>query len=408
MHRFIHSQICLVAILASASMALGQVKPPVKPAAKPADKPATTAAAATPEPPKEIYGKSLNEWINNFDAKKCPDPSIRQLAAQVVMYFGTDAARKALPYFKYDDVDGGVRREVAANIGMIGRMILEKPMDAKANQDFARVIATLARLGQDRSSAVKLQAAHALGQCVGQYKSVPGRAPLPEERQAINAMLLAIQDNQSFEVRKAAAFALGHLGLNPGKSPDPFVFNKLGRAAYHDPCREVRVQAVMALNSLGLPTGKDLVEEKQVLQFRLKDPDKTVQIWSRRLLMFLEDQSPNAKPADKDIDALGVYLNDPDTSVRINAVKAFGTLGRHAKPKIGLLTKCLETKDLELKLVTIIALGTIGDVSSPAVPELRKLLSSENPAVKQAATKAIERITNPESREKKKPTDKKK
>lgn len=407
MQRFILWHISLCAFLASGSLAFGQVRPgttpAAKPAATPAAKPATTsAAAATPEPPKEIGGKKLKEWIKDFDDK---DPSVRQLAVRVVMFFGP-GARDALPFFRYKDEDVGIRCDIADNMAGIGRMILEKPMDAKAKQDFARVMATLAYMGsKDNATSVRLRVAHALGQCVGQYmemiaKIKDAKPDLgPQHREAINAMIRAVQDKQSFEVRKAAAFALGYLGRNPGNSPDEDSFTALYNAACTDPCREVRVQAVMALSAIGKPSTGRMDWEKKMLVVRYQqDPDRTIQIWSLRLLMYLDENYLK----EVYVKRLAGYLSDKDPNVRIHAIKALGTLGRYAKPHIQQMINCLDSKDIELKLVTIIALGVIEDVASPAVQKLRDLQKSDNPAVKQAATNAIEKITNPASREKKK------
>lgn len=370
-------------------------------------KDAKPPSANTPvaELPKELGGKELDAWVKDLNSK---DPSVRQAAVRTIVHFGPPC-RKVVPYYYkvyyrktgLPEPDAGVRSDVATLVGYIGEWILTQPLDNKGREDIAQIIFILGSLSQDSISPVRLQAANSLGKVVAGYKMTSAKDTLgPEVDVAIKGLVgYCIADRGSWEVRKAAAFALGQLGRNPEKGPDPKALKALCTAVQNDTCSQVKLQAILSLSVIGKPANQaDLAVETKVLEGRLKDPDKNIQIWSLLLLMYLDKTNLSSQ----NLTFLARYLNEPDLAVRLNALRAFATLRKEAKPKVPDLIRCLQSKEPDMVYGTILALADIGSAAEAAVPELKKLTGNNNANIKEAAIEAIKRITAPTVKEEKK------
>lgn len=395
-------------VFLSPSEAWPQAKPaPQAPAAdtKVPGKDTKPPAANTPvaELPKELGGKNLDAWIKDLSNR---DPSVRQAAVRTIVHFGPPC-RKVIPFYYNSyakrvgtpEPDAGIRSDVATLLGYVGEWILTQQLDQKGRDDIAKIIYILASLARDSVSPVRLQAASSLGKVVAGYKITSAKDVLGPE---VDAAILAlapdhprpgcIRDTGSWEVRKAAAFALGQLGRNPEKGPDSRALIALYNAVNSDSCKQVKLQAILSLSVVGKPTKQtELDAETKVLEGRLRDADKNIQIWSLLLLMYLDKN----KLSPQNLNLMARYLNDPDLSVRLNALRAFATLRKEAKPQLPALIRCLQSKEPDMVLGTILALADIGPAADAALPELRRLSNSKDPNIKQAATEAIKLITAP-------------
>src|SRR5262245_41504551 len=185
------------------------------------------------EPPKSdkelrSNSKTLQQWVRDFQDR---DPTHRETAYRAVALSGRDG-RDALPGLINaikNESDPGLRVHASIAIGMIG-------LDEK---NLKSGVDALRRLLNDTQGSVCFQAATALGR-IG-----PGaNAALPN--------LVTLVRHQSWEVRKAAAFALGTLGVDPMNGPDMKAINALLNAL-KDPSSQVRLEAVTAVVKLGPP-----------------------------------------------------------------------------------------------------------------------------------------------------------
>jgi HEAT repeat protein len=298
--------------------------------------------------PAEVEGKTLAQWKADIREK---DISVRQHAIRMVVRFGP-LAREAVPnlILALGERDASVRGDAAAALGMLGGM--EKGID---NEDVNKVVTALSNLlGKTESQhSVRLQAALALAQLGPRAKNAIGT--------------LCSVDNShnqySWELRKAVCYALGRMALDPKNGPDPKAVNTLLNLL-QDPCGPVRLEAILALSALGVPPSPLLEQEKKELEKRLTDPDKTVGIWARVLLYFLDEKLVN----EKGLSFITSFLaKDPDPNVRKTAAQALGILGPKAKSKIPDLITALKDKDLGVVLMAIGALGIMAQTTDSAV-----------------------------------------
>jgi HEAT repeat protein len=309
---------------------------------------AQTKEKAKDDAPAEIEGKSFAQWKADIREK---DISVRQHGIRMVVRFGP-IAREAVPslILALGERDASVRGDAAAALGMIGAM--EKGIDP---EEVPKVVTALSNLlGKTESQhSVRLQAALALAQMGPKAK-----AAIPTLCSVDNA-----RDPYSWELRKAVCYALGRLGLDLKNGPDPRALTALLNSL-QDPCGPVRLEAILSLSAMGVPSATPQVEqEKAELQKRLNDPDKTVAIWSRVLLYFLDEKLIT----EKGLSIITSYLKDPDPQVRKTATQALGILGPKAKSKVPDLIGMLRDKDLGVVLMAIRALGAMVQAMDSAV-----------------------------------------
>lgn len=311
--------------------------------------------------PTEIDGKELDGWVK---AIRDPDPSMRQTAMRIVPHFGPAARKKALPNLIYTasskEADVGLRVDAASALGILGG----------EESDIPRIVSTLTFLLGDQQRTVQIHAAYSLGQFGYHAKS------------ATSSLCQRLQDTFSWEVRKGAAFALGLVAWDKVKGADPHAVSALSKVLYDplnrssDPCVAVRLEAINSLSRLGFPQQSPTViaAEKAALENRvLRDRDKSVAIWARTLLMYLDEKG---YLNEKGLGEVAGFLNDEDSKVRQHAAQALGRLGAKAQSTVKDLMEAALDKDEQLRLV---AVGALGGMEEPkAVPVLVKILKDKD------------------------------
>lgn len=339
--------------LAETRAAMAAADTPDKPT-NPGEFLATAAQAKDKEKPKdegtptEVDGKTFIQWKADIRDK---DISVRQHAIRTIVRFGP-TAREAVPnlILALGERDASVRGDAAAALGMLGAM--EKGIDA---EDVSKVVTALSNLlGKTESQhSVRLQAALAIAQLGPRAKNAIGTLCSVD-----NA-----RDQYSWELRKAVCYALGRISVDPKSGADPRAVNALLNSL-GDACGPVRLEAILALSAMGVPPQPLADQEKRELEKRLNDPDKTVSIWARVLLYFLDEKLVNEKGLSF---IVSFMLKDPDPQVRKTAAQALGILGPKAKSKIPDLVTALRDKDLGVVLMVIGALGIMVQTTDSAV-----------------------------------------
>jgi HEAT repeat protein len=353
-------------------------------AADPAPKPdAKTFFPAGPQPkdkPKDepgglVDGKTFAQWKSDLNHR---DRSVRQHAVRVIgsdqgRHFGS-SVREAVPDLigNLRELDASLRGDAAAALGMIGAM--EKIEDSEATK-IANALNALLGTGESQRS-VRLQAALAVAQ-MG-----------PRGKGSMTNLADNAKDSYSWELRKASCYALGRIGHDKTKGPDPKAFSVL-LGALKDNCGPVRLEAVLALSGMGTPSQPQLDQEKKALEPVLGDPDKVVAIWARVLLSFL-DGKKFANP--KSMSFLISFMHkDADPTVRRTAAQGLAILGEMAKEAIPELIKAYTAeKDLDVCLTIIGALGVMAASadSIQSLNEVERVLVEDKEAAarSQAAT----------------------
>jgi HEAT repeat protein len=313
---------------------------------------------------EEVNGKTLVEWMKEL---RNPDPSAREQAIAVLKVFGHAARPAVRDILKaMEDPDVSLRVNAIITLGFIGM----EPADLERG-----VTALTARL-QDQQGIVRFQAVRTLGNLgVDAIKALP---------------IIAhhnLQDRTTWEIRGAAANALGNIGWDKAGA-DPGVTRAL-IGALGDRAMEVRLQALYSLITLGIPRNRpELNLELQTLNsLTSSHQPERVAIWAHVGIMRITEVS------QQHLIAIDKFLKSSDARTREHAARALTTVGYVPKsPSVEPLIEVLGDKDPRVLFWVCAALAEQHEQAEKALPGLQKLTEHENPTVKAAATKAIEMV----------------
>jgi HEAT repeat protein len=325
-------------------------------------------APATYRSREEVNGRTLYDWSKDLRDK---DPSIRERAIAALKAFGPDARVYASDVIKaMRDKDVSLRVNAAITLGIIG---IE-------NTYLEEGVKELSLMLDDQQGIVRFQAINALARLGFQANVQPSLVP---------KLVSATDSQSSWEIRQAALHALAELGwMSMDKGFDVRAFAAAARGT-HDPCMEVRYQAVLTLIKFGQPRS---MTERTKIVLRLNElitdkQPKKVSLWARVAVMRIEDNVTSAHLA-----AIGKLLSDPSLEIRRNAAHALGTVGSQAFSTVPYLKDALNDKHADVVITSCWALGKIGPKAEKAIPALEQLTQHSDELVRQAAREAIDAI----------------
>jgi HEAT repeat protein len=312
-------------------------------------------SSGTKEPPKDILGKSLKEWLKELDSV---DPSAKVKALQALPYFGEAAKKEAGSAMlkAVEHYDASVRVNALIALGTTGLPDRDLPECVKVLKG---------KLGSDSQGIVRLQCAVLLGQI--------GR----DARSAIPDLIAATKNQTSYEIRKAAVTALGFVGAGDAKNPSDFVVTRALVEIFYgqapDKSADVRLEAVMAVALMAKPgPPAERAHALTALKAVAKGKDKIIEIWARLGIMAHDEVS------EKELAEIAKYLKPAENiMVRMHAVRALGTIGNKAKAHVGDLIELLDDKDVGLAALAAVALGEMGGSASKAVQAIEDLIKKK-------------------------------
>jgi len=326
-----------------------------------------------------IEGKTLEQWVKDLKSR---DPGVIERAMRNISLYKAAARELAGPELikrlTYRDV--GVRVNAALAIGEIGL----DPRDVKSG-----VSALVQRVNLDKESVVRFHAIIALGRLGNQAED------------AISVLLSALSD-QAWEIRKAAAFALGEVSYVSSQPPVLRVVKALV-GALNDASAPVRLEAVMALAKVGAPSltpvRANMLRDEETHALRTairRDRDKTVVIWAHATLVALR-LDPKPTPH---VQAIADLLSNRSLDVRKHATAALARLGplqpKEVRPLIPQIIKGLEDEDTNGSAATASALGQqLKDLLDSAnVDQIDRLLTNGRSEVRCMAAQTLGLLGN--------------
>jgi len=312
-------------------------------------------------------GKSIDQWIKEIDDH---DPFVREQAIRVVMQFGP-AAKKAIP---------ALLRQLSTTNDLSPRTNAIIALGIVTTSDPAQlkdVVEALDRMLNSNQGIIRYQAAMSLAR-IG-----------PASRAAIANLARVVADRESWEIRFAAANALGVAGKDEQNGPDLRALKALIDRT-DDVSKEVRLEALQSLINLGPPTSpQDVAQIKTLLERKVKaDKDKSVAIWARVALMRMDAASVN----DANLTAIAKLIKGSDLATSIQAARALGVVGMESKGKVPDLIEALQSPEPLLVVEAAWALGRIGKAADKALPSLKTLQAHKEELVRLRATEAIKAI----------------
>jgi HEAT repeat protein len=390
MNKLLTAVLSSSAALTLAGTVAAQTRPAAPKATPPAtQKPNTTPPAnqpaANPNPspatgPTEVGGKTLEQWVKEIDH---PDPSVREHAIRMVLMFGPNA-RKAIPAL--------VKQVRSLNdLSPQANAIIALSVLGPAAPEFAKDVVDALTVAVDNPQGIiRYQAATALGN-MG-----------PVARTAVPKLANHVNDRASWEIRKAACFALGSVGRDEQGMPDMRALAALVDAA-KDYSKEVRMEALQGLINLGPPASGNVSQMRNLLEGRLKyDQDKSVTIWVRVAIMRLDEKAIN----DANLSIIAKQMKGTDVDIRIQAARALGYIGYPARSKLPELIEALKDEEPLMVQQVCWSIVRMGADAEKALPSLETLLSHKDGNVKASAKAAIEDIKKSVEQAKKNPPKK--
>lgn len=335
------------------------------------------------QPPKEILGDNLESWIKKLSDR---NPTVRSNAVRLVPLFGKDAA-KAVPKMvdMLRDQDISVR---LAAVDVLSSNPIDDPQQLKEmfgclNDSYL----------YSQQTSLRTQGAFA----IGRMGFVLIRAfPKDIAEKTIPRLLSEFQLRYpgSYEVRKAAAFALGRVAFGPDGS-DPRVVKGLIQSL-NDDSVDVRVAATQSLILLGPPSNdQQLLAEKKILFDKMiAEKDGVQRIWLRVAFMRLDAKEVTAN----NLKAIAESLDAKVPAVRSAAAEALGMIGRSAASKAGDLRVGLKLvdsekpEDFDFLLKCLWALGQMGPDASFLMNEVRPLTQHKNEQIRKFAQDTLDQL----------------
>jgi hypothetical protein len=312
-----------------------------------------------PTPPSEIAGKTLKQWIAEI---KDPDPGVAENAIRTVIHFGRDA-RDAGPNLLYqleNNRDASIRTNAAIALGMLNQELHSSDITKAVDKLSTRMI-------EDGQTIVRFHATLALSRFGADAKP------------ALSKLILASKDGPSWEIRKAAAIALGAAAGDKEKGPDPRAVNALVVALNDKRCAQVQLEAVIALGVLGKPAAKNEADAVlTALAGRFKDKDHMVAIWAHASYMAVD--GINAKK----LSDIAAFLKNPDVTARCHAAKALSMFGSEAEAHIPELVEALHDRQ-----------AAVACAAAEALAHMDKDLKAEKPKSVPKATARIRKEVLP-------------
>jgi HEAT repeat protein len=308
-------------------------------------------------------GKNLDQWIQDLKSK---DPSIQENAIATIALYGP-VARDAVPeLIKLSrSPDSSIRVNVAIALGQIGFD------DADAESGMAALVRMLA----DPQDIVKWRAVGAVSRM-----GPAGHSAVPNL-----IVMLRSSERTSWELRKAAATALGNVAVDRTVGPETRVARALADAC-SDVSHQVRLESILSLIILGRPGNTDKAYVHTAATRCLKDSSKIVSIWANMLLMRIE------KVAETNLAAIAKHLKAQEATVRSHAARALGTVGPDARSRIPELADALQDEQEAMPLYwicwAVVEVGK-GDPPPRAVAAVKGLMGHRDLGVRQMAEEAL-------------------
>jgi HEAT repeat protein len=306
----------------------------------------------------DFLGKPLSRWLVELrDAQ----PQVRRGAAFALGKSGSAAAPAALVKV-LSDREAAVRDAAAYALGELAGEGHGGTVWSEAGPALVRLLA------DDDSPQVRRSAALALGHCGARASG------------ARSALVKLLPDREPM-VRQNAAWALGRLG---GDSAEEAVAG-LSRLL-EDGDAAVRRDAAAALGEIGRPAASRAASALAgCLRREREGPVRKVVLDSLVKVVGAENKDVVAQ--------LTPLVKDANREMARGVALALGKIGgADAKAAVPVLAEALHDDDATVRELAAGALGNVGEAAAGAVPDLSQALTDRSVAVRRNAALALSRI----------------
>lgn len=311
-----------------------------------------------------VGGKTIDQWIAEIPS---PDPSKSENAIRTLLIFNQQLVQQ--------------RGAVGALVKVLSKHSSSTPIDLSVRVNAVIVLGDILSEENEPEPALIKQALPWLiwmlqdSQALVKYRAAQALSKIgPDAAAAITTLTTTINDGETWEVRQAAAYALGSIAGDKKNGPPAKVLNALYGRLIVDKAFQVRLAAIQALTKLGAPA--DPKAQKAVFDALSNvantDPESTVKIWAHMAIMNIEGKADNER-----LKLIGKFLQDKDLYVRIQATQALWASGLDGKSEAPQLAAALEDPEKAVVMGALLALSRMGRFADVAQPQLQKIIKNE-------------------------------
>jgi len=207
---------------------------------------------------------------------------------------------------------------------------------------------------------------------------------------ATQALREALRSNKK-PARLAAARSLGNIGRDSRPAISALAgpaIPDLIDAALHDPDREVRMYAIVAIGQIGPVAGDGVGPFIGLLEH---EEDSQIVLVTLDALGLI---GPRARPA---LPLLGAIIRNPNHYARSFAARAMCRIAPEGRAEASVLVptlidQCAKSNDSRSRAWAAEVLAAIGPAAGDAVPALQAAARDKDQDVRQAASQALEAI----------------
>ena len=329
--------------------------------------------------PTAIMGKDLASFVKEM--RESTDASARENAIRALPLFAD--ARKAasanLLNAITSDADENVRIAAISIVPTVG-------FDTKENviAGFNALLKIIIPMNGE-SIRLRYEAIMAFANC---GPSAMGAIPVLVEH--------SLKDATSWQNRKAAAYALGRLGLPfyEGDGPEVKAVHALAACLRTETAHQVRREAMNSLLMIGAPQATTTSRAlREAITQAQKDADPVVVIWAHVISIRDAEEPIDAK--NPDLLALMEFLTQPDPALKREALQALANVGQAAKYHLTELIAFIknEKQDPVFVGMAIAVLERMPSERAKILPVIEPLTKHKDPTIKQAAEEARKVLT---------------
>jgi HEAT repeat protein len=152
-----------------------------------------------------------------------------------------------------------------------------------------------------------------------------------------------------------------------------------------------RIEAAWAIAQIAgrNPSDPQNATFEGILQQLVGDADPSVRYWGAQgLAMYAQRVGPNAGGQAAAVRELDALLNDKSPAPRIAAAGALGLLGKSEKA-LPVLTSALDDPQESVRIQAVAALEKLGPIARPAISTLEKATSDSSEYVKRISERSL-------------------
>ncbi|HKB04380.1 MAG TPA: HEAT repeat domain-containing protein [Gemmataceae bacterium] len=336
--------------------------------------------------PKEINGKTVETVVKEM--RSASDPAVREAAVRTLPLFGPKGRE-----FGGNELVEAMTRDSDWNVRLAALSVSPTVLFGFATSQDAPLAGGVSAI----MSMLSSEHMHVRFDAVGAANAFGVYMRNATSGKVVTVLTSRARESTSWQMRRAAAAALGSVGQGVQRSeapddrepPDQQTVGALLDILRQDNCAMVRREAVMSLIALGTVSAAQQKKWRADLDSVLaREKDKSVLLWTRTCI--LENDPNGVKGNEQHLDAVAKVLQAPETAGKVEACQAIAIIGEDAKSKLQDLIDLMNNPKEE-PVVVVAAIAAVSTMKSQAkisLPIVDRFKFSPNEDIRRMANEA--------------------